>query len=401
MAHLFKRGSVYYAQFWHGGRRQRTTLETTKRQVAQHRLRALLSRLERGEDALPTRTPCADILQRFADHLHAHHRARPLRTDLYRLRECFGSACPALQRKEECSGDEPPRRKRSPRRGGRNRSPMRRPPRLPPMNVKHLEDVTTGMVSGFIADKVRLHGIGPKTANEYREILQRLFNFAIKVEGIRMPGDPRHNPVVDVKRYRVPSPKIRFLSLSQIDEHLAVLEPWPAIQTMVAVYIYAGLRREELLWLTHEDVDLARQVIYVRAKSVTGEAWQPKTGANRRVPVSTSLLPFLERHESDHAIWVFPSPKGFRWDPDNFGHKLAKINRSRGLEWGCLDYRHTFGSHLAMKGESLYKISQLMGNSPEICRRHYAVLMPESLVDSVEFRDRADPPSAPRLRVVH
>jgi hypothetical protein len=56
-----------------------------------------------------------------------------------------------------------------------------------------------------------------------------------------------------------------------------------------------------------------------------------------------------------------------------------------GLPWGCLHYRHTFGSQLAMKGESLYKIATLMGNSPEICRRHYAALIPESLVMSVEF----------------
>jgi hypothetical protein len=47
--------------------------------------------------------------------------------------------------------------------------------------------------------------------------------------------------------------------------------------------------------------------------------------------------------------------------------------------------RHTFGSQLATKGESLYKISALMGNSPEICRRHYAALMPETLAQSVEF----------------
>jgi len=50
-----------------------------------------------------------------------------------------------------------------------------------------------------------------------------------------------------------------------------------------------------------------------------------------------------------------------------------------------LDFRHTFGSQLAMKGESLYKISTLMGNSPDICRRHYAALIPETLTDSVEF----------------
>lgn len=50
-----------------------------------------------------------------------------------------------------------------------------------------------------------------------------------------------------------------------------------------------------------------------------------------------------------------------------------------------MDFRHTFGSHLAMKGESLYKISKLMGNSPEICRKHYAALIPEEMADVVEF----------------
>jgi hypothetical protein len=38
-----------------------------------------------------------------------------------------------------------------------------------------------------------------------------------------------------------------------------------------------------------------------------------------------------------------------------------------------------------MKGESLYKISTLMGNSPEICRKHYAAILPELLADTVEF----------------
>ena len=81
----------------------------------------------------------------------------------------------------------------------------------------------------------------------------------------------------------------------------------------------------------------------------------------------------------------FPSPKGYRYDPDNFSQELKTANDGHGLKWTCLDFRHTFGSQLAMKGESLYKISTLMGNSPEICRRHYAALIPEELADSVEF----------------
>ncbi len=68
----------------------------------------------------------------------------------------------------------------------------------------------------------------------------------------------------------------------------------------------------------------------------------------------------------------------------------ARINRKASLKWTCLDFRHTFGSILAMKGESLYKISSLMGNSPEICRKHYAALIPETMIDSVEFSQVAN-----------
>ncbi len=79
------------------------------------------------------------------------------------------------------------------------------------------------------------------------------------------------------------------------------------------------------------------------------------------------------------------SPTGKRWDPDNFSQDLREINERNGLPWGCLDFRHSFGSHLAQKGESPYKIAELMGNSPETCRRHYAAFVPEQMRDTVEF----------------
>jgi hypothetical protein len=40
-----------------------------------------------------------------------------------------------------------------------------------------------------------------------------------------------------------------------------------------------------------------------------------------------------------------------------------------------------------MKGESLYKISALMGNSPQICSRHCAALLQDALANSVGFAD--------------
>jgi integrase len=193
-----------------------------------------------------------------------------------------------------------------------------------------------------------------------------------------------------VERYREKAPEISFLTLAQIDEQLAALKDHPQLQTMVAMYIYAGLRREEALWLTVDDVDLSaggNGMIRVRAKTVNGDFWQPKTGVNRIVPISRSLRGYLDRYEPKAVKggWYFSSPKGLRWNPDNFSEWLREANQQIKPSWSCLDYRHTFGSLLAIKGESLYKISKLLGNSPDICRRHYAALLPESMMSCVDF----------------
>lgn len=159
---------------------------------------------------------------------------------------------------------------------------------------------------------------------------------------------------------------------------------------MIAMYIYAGLRREEALWLTLDDVDLNAGkygIIRIQAKTVNGEFWQLKTKVNMAVPISSALRSYLDKYapKPSNGRWYFASPKNCKYDPDNFSSDLAHMNRKMGLKWTCLDFRHTFGSMLAMKGESLYKINALLGNSPEICRRHYAALVPETMTDSVEF----------------
>jgi hypothetical protein len=87
--------------------------------------------------------------------------------------------------------------------------------------------------------------------------------------------------------------------------------------------------------------------------------------------------------------YLFPSPDGKRLDPDNFGQNLRDVNESADGHSGSLDFRRTFGSQLAQRGESLYKIATIMDNSPEICRRHYALLIPEALSFSVELKTPA------------
>lgn len=141
-----------------------------------------------------------------------------------------------------------------------------------------------------------------------------LFAYAIRQHGFRSPDRRFPNPVDAVPRREEPERQIRFLTLKQIDEQLRVLAEYPVIQAMVATYIYAGLRREEALWLTPDDVDLKAGMIRVRQKVVNGESWQPKTRRNRRVPISSTLRSYLEDAQpAEGSVWFFRSPSCPSW----------------------------------------------------------------------------------------
>jgi len=237
------------------------------------------------------------------------------------------------------------------------------------VQVELLEDITPEVINRFLADRMKMDCWSPKTVNLTRQVLHQLFAYAIKHHGFRSRDRRYPNPVAGVDRLREPAPQIRFLSLDGIEAQLEAVADSPVIRAMVAVYIYAGLRREEALWLTRDDVDLGSRLMRVQAKTINGESWQPKTKRNRVVPVSSDLHSVLESYVSpSECAWYFPSPTGKRWDPDNFSQDLRKINTEHGLDWSCLDFRHTFGSHLAQKGES------------------HAALIPEQMQDTVEFR---------------
>lgn len=388
MASLKKRGTTYYAQYYVGEKQVRRCLHTSSLQVAKDQLRKLESSLYRGEViAGPTKTPTVQVVAAYVDHICATKTAHSIRSDLWYLSDLFGPVCEGLQKTGVA--------KKTRRGSGRSK---RKPERLR-IQSAFFEHITVGEISELIERRIREDGIAPKTANRYREVLSRMFSWSTEQRGVRMPGD--QNPALKVERQRESAPEIRFLTQGQIAQQLEALSDHPVLQTMVAVYIYAGLRREELLWLQLNDVDLTagvHGVIRVHAKTVGKEFWEPKTKRNRAVPISRALRAYLDayQHRVVPGHWLFATPQGCRWDGDNFSHTLYDANKKAHLSWTCLDYRHTFGSQLAMKGESLYKISALMGNSPEICRRHYAALLPEALVECVEFADE----HPPTLRII-
>lgn len=375
MASIYKRGNFYWISYWVNNQQSQKSLHTKNERVAHDKLKRLEYELAIGDLQQSSRLPIRTVLQKFCEHLRATRTFKSYKNDFSRLRIFFGPICEPLELGLP---------------GGATKTDTPKKPadRFADVHVKValLEDVSPAMINQFIAARISENSWSPKTANSTRQILHRLFAYATKHYAFRARDRRYPNPADGVERQRETAPEIRFLALEQVEQQLAALQPNPLMHALVATYIYAGLRREEALWLTHEDINLDRRLIHVRAKTIEGEFWQPKTKRNRVVPISSALFEILRAYEPRlDSTWFFPSPAGMRWHPDNFSQDLRVANQASGLSWSCLDFRHTFGSHLAQKGESLYKIATLMGNSPDICRRHYAALVPETMHDSVEF----------------
>lgn len=358
MATIFKRGEVWWLRCTENGRKVRVSLATNNRKVADERRRQweVQRELQRPEwaglvAAMPAAgavvepKPVVDLAAVRADYeawSRAHKRGKTILNDRGRL-DAFFATVPGIA----------------------------------------LGDVKTADVERFLTAEAQ-KGRKPATLLRHREILHAFWRWAVR------QGHVERNIVSEIPRPRLPERDPRFLNLEQVEALMKAVEG-DQVAALVATAVYAGLRREELCWLTWEDVDLDGEtaMLRVRAKTLQGESWQPKTKRDRKVPVSGRLRAVLEtlRNASGgkRAVWLFPSPEGCRWDPDNLSRRLRTMMKSAGLSWGFLDLRHTFGSQLARKGVSLLKIAKLMGNSPAIAARHYINLVPEEMASDVEF----------------
>ena len=383
MAGIYKRGRIWWLTYHVGKKTINVSLRTENGREAEKIKAQFEARVTSGLFAKPSSTPIGPFLEALCGYWRKTRASKSAEGDIGRLRAIFGPCCLALAVKKHS-----PKRFRQ---ENPNKLKLIDPQTGQFLPVKRLEDLAPAAISAWLHDRFMGEDIGGKTANNYRAALSGMYSYAKQYHGYVCPIQGVDNPIRTVERFDEEPTVIIWLTLDQITAQLEALTESPVIRAMVALYIYAGLRRSEALWLTKDDVDLEGKVIRVRAKTVDGRSWKPKTGKNRTVPISQKLLAELEASlPLQNGVWFFSVPQergkpGRRWDADYFSECLREINKAKGLPWSCVEYRHTFGSHLAQKGISLYKISELMGNSPEICRKHYAALLPQEMHDEVEF----------------
>src|SRR5579862_1414739 len=99
MASLVQRpdSPVYYIQWRQAGKLKRVSTGSESLQIAKEKLRQFESAQARGEvTGLPTRTPIAEVITAYLEHIRAAKTAKSAQTDIYYLRDAFGPLCDAL-----------------------------------------------------------------------------------------------------------------------------------------------------------------------------------------------------------------------------------------------------------------------------------------------------------------
>lgn len=220
--------------------------------------------------------------------------------------------------------------------------------------------------------------LSPKTVKNHQTVLHRMFSLARRWGLIR--GVPEFAWV------KVPKPGIEFLDFEESRRLEAGAEPGWA--PMIGVGLRTGLRHGELLGLRWGDVDLVAGRLFVRQAICRGRVGLPKSGKAREVPLSEEAAALLKAARHDRGPLVFCDETGAVLTAASCRRPLERACRAAGLRligWHVL--RHTFASHLVMRGVPMRAVQELLGHATVTMTDRYAHLSPAVGRDAVRALD--------------
>ena len=194
--------------------------------------------------------------------------------------------------------------------------------------------------------------------------------------------------VPEVEAYRVLEPDTDFLSFEEADRLLEGARDLGEWRTMIVVALRTGLRFGELLALRWEDVDLVAGKLTVKKSIVKGMEGEPKGRKSREVPLGDEVLRALKQHRHLRGPRVFCDEDGAVLRGPKSRWELERACKRAGLRlvgWHTL--RHSFASHLVMRGVSIVTVQRLLGHVDIHTTMRYAHLSPDVAREAVQRLD--------------
>lgn len=235
-----------------------------------------------------------------------------------------------------------------------------------------LRRFTTQLVEQFQVDLIK-KGLKPATVNRKLACLKHMFTKAVEWSMVEEEVLKR---IRKVKLLKENNRRLRYLTEEEIQRLLNACDKH--LYPIVFTALNTGMRKDEILSLKWNNIDLKNGYIHIE---------KTKNAERRDIPMNSELLNlfrrlFTERKLSSDYVFVNPDTNTRYMDiKRSFNHacKKAKIE-----DFHFHDLRHTFASHLVMKGVDLTTVKELLGHKSLTMTLRYSHLAPEHKTKAVQ-----------------
>ncbi len=252
---------------------------------------------------------------------------------------------------------------------------------VPRLGDKKLDRITNEDVQKI---KAALQDRSSKTVNNILTVLNTLLKAAESWDVIdKVP--------CEIRLLKVTSPEMRFYDFGEY-ERLVEAAKRIDQRAYLAVLLGgdAGLRLGETIALERTDVDHERGFLTVRRSDWHGEVGTPKSGRPRRVPMTKRLAKALKEHKHLRGPRVLYNDDGSTVTRKVlYGWISAAERRAELPPTGASHIlRHSFCSHLAMKGVPARAIQELAGHRHLSTTQRYMHLSPVAIESAIRVLDQ-------------
>ncbi len=251
---------------------------------------------------------------------------------------------------------------------------------LPHLGTKQLDAISTESVQQL---KRQLHHRSPKTVNNVLTVLNVLLKKAVEWDVIeRMPSTIRLLPIAKASaNFHDFDDYERLVTVAKASEPLAYLA--------VLLGGEAGLRCGEMMALEWRDIDLAKRQLCIQRSDWKGHVTAPKSGRLRYVPLTSRLASALRTLRHLRGARVLCSADGSPLTQREVQGLVRRAARRANLRnVGVHVLRHTFCSHLSMRGAPVRAIQELAGHQELGTTQRYMHLSPAAIEGAIRLLDQ-------------
>ena len=249
---------------------------------------------------------------------------------------------------------------------------------VPFLGHKRLNAITSEDVQRF---KQSLVVKAPKTVNNALAVLSVALKKAVEWDVIeRMP----------CRIQLLPVPK-SSASFHDFEQYERLVETANALDRQTELIVLlggdAGLRCGEMIALEWRDVDLAKRQLCIERSDWNGQVTTTKGGRLRYIPLTLRLTAVLREHRHLRGPRVLCDVDGTPFTRQMMQWRVKRASRRANVAEGVHILRHTFCSHLAMRGAPARAIQELAGHSELQMTQRYMHLSPAALDPAIQLLD--------------